>query len=321
MEIKRKEIEMYKYILRRLLQLIPIIFGITFLTFVLMMTVKGDAVDAIYENAGGEVSEEVKENKRKELGIDRPFLVQYIDWLGNLLQGDMGVSYISGDDVFDTFASKLPNTIYLALSSISVTIFLSIPLGIIAAVGHNKFIDYIIRFLGFIGNALPGFFISLLLIQIFAVRLGWFSVIDGTDFKSLILPTLTLSIAMVSKYTRQVRSAVLEELNKDYVIGAKARGVKYYIIIMNSVLKSVMLSIITLLALSIGSLLGGTAIVESIFMWDGVGKLVLDAIAMKDYPIIQAYVIWMAIIYVVINLITDILYHVLDPRVRGGFDE
>ena len=156
----------------------------------------------------------------------------------------------------------------------------------------------------------------------FCVYINAFPVISSAgDFKSLFLPALTLAIAMSSKYTRQVRATILEELNKDYVKGARARGVRGSVIIWKNVMKSSMLTIITLLALSIGSLLGGTTIVETIFMWDGVGKMAVDAITMRDYPIIQAYVAWMAIIYVVVNLITDIIYHYLDPRVRLGGDQ
>ena len=140
----------------------------------------------------------------------------------------------------------------------------------------------------------------------------------GVDFESALMPTLTLSIAMSAKYLRQVRSAVLEELNKDYVQGARARGISERVILWKNVMKASMLTIMTLLALSIGSLLGGTAIIESIFMWDGVGKLAVDAITMRDYPLIQAYVVWMAVIYVLVNLITDLLYHALDPRIRLG---
>ena len=158
--------------------------------------------------------------------------------------------------------------------------------------------------------------------QLFSIKWKLLPVIsNGTTVQSAILPTLTLAIAMSAKYMRQVRATVLEELNKDYVLGAKARGVRESVTLWKSVLKSSMLTIITLLALSIGSLLGGTAIIESIFMWDGVGKLAVDSITMRDYPMIQAYVVWMAIIYVLVNLITDILYHVLDPRIRLGVQE
>ena len=172
------------------------------------------------------------------------------------------------------------------------------------------------------GNSLPNFFAALLLIYFFSLKLGLFPVMGSSGgWKSIVLPTLTLAIAIASKYTRQVRAAVLEELKKDYVTGARARGVRERKILFGSVLKTSMLTIITLLALSVGSLLGGTAIVESIFMWDGVGKMAVDAIAMRDYPVIQAYVIWMAVIYVVINLATDLIYHYLDPRIRLGQEE
>ena len=313
---------MRNYILKRVLQLIPIILGITFLSFALMQTASGDVIDAMYENAGGTASEEALEQKRAELGLDKPFIEQYSNWLFHMMKGDMGTSFVSGQKVFETFISKLPATILLTFTSIVVTFLISIPLGVISAVHHNRFWDYFIRFFSFIGNSLPGFFVSLLLIYLFSVKLKLLPAISGTaSVKGAILPTITLAIAMSSKYTRQVRSIVLDELNKDYVIGLRARGVRENIIIYKSVLKSAMITIVTLLSLSIGSLLGGTAIVESIFMWEGVGKLAVDAITMRDYPMIQAYVVWMAIIYVVVNLLTDILYHYIDPRVRLGMED
>ena len=202
------------------------------------------------------------------------------------------------------------------------TVLISIPLGVLAAVRHDKFTDYFLRFFSFVGNALPNFFVALLLMQVFSIHWKLFPVISsGTTLQSAVLPTLTLAVAMSAKYMRQVRATVLEELNKDYVTGAKAHGIRGRVVLWKSVLKSSMLTIITLLALSIGSLLGGTAIIESIFMWDGVGKLAVDAITMRDYPLIQAYVVWMAIIYVMVNLITDLLYHALDPRIRLGVSE
>ena len=269
---------MIKYIFKRLLQLIPILIGITFLSFAMMRLAGGDAVTYMYENAGSAVSQEVIDETRKEYGLDQPFLIQYAKWFAGMATGDMGKSYVSKRDVYETFVEKLPATIMLTVS-------------------------------------------SLVLMYFFSIRLGWFPVITTDNIAlSLVLPTLTLAISMASKYTRQVRATILEELNKDYVVGAKARGVRGSVIIWKNVMKSSMLTIITLLALSIGSLLGGTTIVETIFMWDGVGKMAVDAITMRDYPIIQAYVAWMAIIYVVVNLITDIIYHYLDPRVRLGGD-
>lgn len=307
---------MRRYVGKRLLQLIPILIGITLLSFGLMHLASMDAVDVMYEKQGTVVSEEVKAQMRKELNLDKPFLVQYGLWLKGVVTGDMGVSYISGKPVFETFITKLPATIALTLTSILLTIVVSIPLGILAAVKQNGPLDYLIRFGSFIGNSLPNFFVSLLLIYFLALKLGLFPVISGGGWNSIVLPTLTLSIAMSAKYIRQVRTTVLEELSKDYVTGARSRGVRERVILYKNVLRSSLFTIVTLLALSIGSLLGGTAIVESIFMWDGVGKMAVDAITMRDYPIIQTYVIWMAVIYVLVNLITDIVYCFLDPRIR-----
>ena len=312
---------MKKYIGRRLLQLIPILLAITFLSFGMMRIAGSDVVEQKMENTGSDISQEVVDVAREELGLDKPFLTQYVVWLGNLLHGDMGTSYVSGKPVFSTFISKLPATLLLTVS-ILLTILISIPLGILSAIHQNRFSDYLIRTLSFIGNSLPNFFVSLLLMYLFAIRLGWFPVIaKGVSLNSVAMPAITLAIAMSAKYVRQVRAAVLEELSQDYVVGAKARGVRFSTILWGSVMRASLVTIITLLMLSVGSLLGGTAIVESIFMWDGVGKMAVDAISMRDYPMIQAYVMWMAIIYVAVNLLTDISYRFLDPRIRLGGDE
>ena len=309
---------MRRYILKRLLQLIPVLLGVTFLSFAMMRLAGSDAITELYGDKGA-VSQEIIDAKRAELGLDRPFLSQYFSWLGELLTGDMGTSYVSGRDVFGTFVSKLPATLLLTALSVAATVLLSVPLGILAAVRHDRFTDYFLRFCSFIGNALPNFFVALLLMQVFSIRWRLLPVLsEGISLRSAVLPTLTLAIAMSAKYMRQVRAAVLEELNRDYVTGARARGVREGVILGGSVLRFAMLTILTLLALSVGSLLGGTAIIESIFQWDGVGKLAVEAITMRDYPMIQAYVVWMAVIYVAVNLVTDLLYHALDPRIRLG---
>ena len=232
----------------------------------------------------------------------------------------MGTSYVSGRDVFRTFTSKLPATLLLTALSVLATVMISIPLGVLAAVFHDGPADYILRFFSFIGNSMPNFFVAMLLMQFLSIKLGLLPIIaSGTDLRSAVMPTLTLAIAMSAKYMRQVRATVLEELNKDYVTGARARGVRDSVILWKSVIKASMLTIITLLALSIGSLLGGTAIVENIFMWDGVGKLAVDAITMRDYPLIQAYVVWMAIIYVAVNLVTVALKFLENPEASHPF--
>ncbi len=316
--IEKMENTLHKYIIQRLLQLIPVLIGITFLSFAMMRIAGSDAITELYGDKGA-VSQEIIDAKRAELGLDKPFLTQYVTWLGRMLRGDMGTSYVSGLDVWATFASKLPATLLLTVLSILATVVISIPLGILAAVCRGRAVDYILRFISFIGNSLPNFFVALLLMHLLSIRLKLLPVLsNGISLRSALMPTMTLAIAMSSKYMRQVRAAVLEELQKDYVTGAKARGVRSRVTLWNSVIRSSMLTIITLLALSIGSLLGGTAIIESIFMWDGVGKMAVDAITMRDYPLIQAYVVWMAVIYVLVNLVTDLVYHLLDPRIRLG---
>ncbi len=310
---------MMRYAVKRLLQLIPILLIITFLSFAMMRLAGSDAVLKTMENTGIVLSQEVIDAARAELGLDKPFLTQYAVWLGNLLRGDMGTSYISGKEVFPTFVSKLPATLLLTALSIALTVLISIPLGVFAAVRQNKFTDYLIRTCSFVGNSMPNFFVALLLMYFLSIRLKVFPVISRElSLRGAALPALTLAIAMSAKYLRQVRATVLDELSRDYVTGARARGVRFSVTLTKSVLRASLVTIITLLTLSIGSLLGGTAIVESIFMWDGVGKLAVDSINLRDYPMIQAYVMWMAIIYVCVNLITDLSYRILDPRIRLG---
>ncbi len=310
---------MIQYVYKRLLQLIPILFAVTFLTFGMMRLAGGDAVTLLYDNAGTAVSQELIDQTKAEYGLDQPFLVQYGRWLAGMLTGDMGKSYVSGRDVYETFIAKLPATLLLTGSSMLLTLTLAVPLGILAAVKKNKWIDYLIRTLSFAGNAMPGFFAALVLMYLFSIKLGWLPVVTSQNTGlSLILPTLTLTVSMAAKYTRQIRAAVLEEWNRAYVTGARARGVRESVIIWKNVMCTCLPTLINLVALSIGSLLGGTTIVETIFMWDGVGKLAVDAITMRDYPIIQTYVAWMAVIYVGVNLLADLLQYCLDPRVRKG---
>lgn len=310
---------MKHYVFSRLLQLIPILFVITFLSFAMMRLAGSDVVLQSMERTRMAASDAVVAAARAELGLDKPFLTQYFTWLGKLLQGDMGRSYVSGRPVFETFIAKLPATLLLTGVSVGLTLLVSLPLGVFSAVNQNRWGDWVIRSLSFVGNSIPNFFAALLLLYIFAIQLQWLPVISRQlTVESVILPASTLALAMSAKYIRQVRATVLDELSKDYVLAARARGIPFAATLIFSVLRSSLVTIITLLMLSIGSLLGGTAIVESIFMWDGVGKLAVDAINMRDYPMIQAYVMWMAIIYVCVNLMTDLSYQWLDPRIRLG---
>ena len=312
---------MCKYIFKRLLSLVPILIGISFISFALIYFTGGDAVAVRYEAIGGMLSPELINQKREELGLNRPFIIQYLSWLSGIIKGDMGVSYVSGKPVFGYIIGKLPNTLLLSISSLITTILISLPLGTLSAIKRNSIFDNIIKAMSFIGNSLPNFFVALVLSYVFALQMKLLPVISqGTSFKSLILPTLTLSLAMSAKYIRQIRALIISELSNPYVSGARARGIKENTIIFFNVLRLTSLTLITLMALSFGSLLGGSAIVESIFMWDGIGKLAIESIKLRDYPVILAYVLWMAFIYVFINLLADISYYFLDPRLRieGG---
>lgn len=312
---------MRSYILKRFFLLIPVLFGITFLSFALMQAAGSDVVLQKADASGIALSREVINAQREELGLDQPFLVQYGSWLVRFLKGDLGVSYVSGEDVFSTFVSKLPATLLLTFVSVIFTVIISVPLGILSAVKKDKAADSLIRIFSFIGGSLPNFFVALVLMYLLAVRFPIFPVIsEETGIQSVMLPAITLALAMSSRYVRQVRAAVLDELGKEYVLAAKARGIRFSSTLWKSVMKTALITILTLLLLSVGSLLGGTAVVESIFLWDGVGKLAVDAVNMRDYPMIQAYVVWMAVIYVAVNLAADLVYCLLDPRIRLGGD-
>lgn len=307
---------MVKYILKRLVQLVVVLLGVTFLTFMITQATPSDAAEMKYVSMGMMPSSELLEQTREEMGLNDPVLVQYGRWLGNVLHGDLGESSKFGESVWTQMTKKLPMTLKLAGVSLVVVILISFPLGILSAVKKNKAADYVIRFLSFFGVSMPNFWLALLLMYLFAVKLGWFKVVSTDSIQGMILPVATLTIPMISSYARQIRAALLEELNANYVIGARARGIPERRIIWGHVLPNAILPIITLLGLSVGHLLGGAAIIETIFSWQGIGNMVVEAIRVRDYPLIQGYVIWMALIYVTVNLIVDITYRCLDPQIR-----
>ena len=308
--------KLLRYIFKRFIGVIPILIIISFVSFELMNLAPGDPAEAILTSQGAVVTADVLESTRIEMGLDKPVFQQYLNWMKNCLKGDFGTSYSTGLSVKEELLNHLPYTIVLTASAMIVTMIISIPLGIISAVRKDKFIDYIIRTMSFIGNSVPGFFLALILLLVFSLKLRWFPILSESGFKSIILPSITLAIPMISKYIRQIRVVVIEELEKDYVKGARSRGINELGILYFNVLKNIMITIITLISLSIGSLMGGTAVIESIFVWPGIGSLALNAISNRDYPVIQGYVLWMAIIFVLVNLTTDLLYRVIDPRIE-----
>lgn len=302
---------------KRLGQIVIVLIGISFLTFLLTYLAPGDPVRTMYAASGIVPSEEVMQQTREEMGLNRPFLVQYSDWLTGCVRGDFGTSYSLKKTVLDLLGSRLWPTMKLALFSMILMLAVAVPFGMLAAVNKNKWIDHLVRGFTFLGVSVPNFWVGLLLISFFCVKLKWLQVVS-TDitFKSMILPAVTLAFAMSAKYTRQVRTAVLEELNQDYVTGARARGVKEWKILWFNVFPNSLLPLITMLGLSVGSLLGGTAVVEVIFSYPGLGSLAVSAITSYDYPLIQGYVLWIALIYMVIDLAVDISYNFVDPRMR-----
>lgn len=298
--------------------MIIVLLGVSFIAFSLMYLSPGDPAEAMLRSGGQVVSSELLAATRMELGLDRPFIIQYVSWLYDVFRGDLGISYLSKQPVVARMMDFFPATLKLTLASLLMMLCVAVPAGVVAAVYCNRWPDYLIRTLTFLGVSVPGFWVGLMFLNFFALRLRLVSVVSsGQGFRDLFLPALTLAFAMSAKYTRQVRTAVLEELNQDYVLGAEVRGESKFTILWREVLPNAVLPLVTLLGLSLGSLLGGTAVVEIIFSWPGLGNLAVQAILARDYPMVQGYVLWISLVYMVINLLVDISYNYLDPRIRS----
>lgn len=307
---------MRRSIIRRVLQFIPVLLGITFLAFLLIYLSPSDPVSVRMSAGGISVSPEIMESMRRSMGLDRPLLIQYGDWLWNILHGNMGKSYITDADVLDQILKALPYTLKMAGASLLLTLCISIPVGILTAAMQNSKFDYVVRVMAFVGNALPNFIIALCLMFIFSYRLGWIPVLATTKPIGLILPALTLALVMSSRYIRQIRAAMLDELGKGYVVGLRSRGLSETTILYKNVLKNIMVTVITLTGISLGSLLGGTVIVETVFTWPGLGNLIMEGISQRDYPVVQAVIVWMASAFMVVNLLTDISYTAFNPKIK-----
>lgn len=305
-----------KYVIGRLLFLIPIMLILSFFVFALTYLSPSDPVTLKFQLMGEVPDPAVVEQAREEMGLNDPFMVQYGRWLWKAVHGDLGESYKTGVSVWKTMLDRIPNTLKLTGATLLLTVLLAVPLGVLSAVNQNRFVDYLIRFISFFGVSMPSFWVGFLLMYLFGIKLKLLPVMGSGDIRHLILPSLTLAFWMVSLYVRRVRGSMLEEMNKDYLNGGLARGLPKRQIIFQQILPNSLLSVITMFGMSIGGLMGGATIIETIFEWKGVGKMAVDAIAVKDFPVIQCYILWMAMIYVVINLIVDLLYRFLDPRIR-----
>ena len=307
---------MGKYILKRLAHLAGILIALSFLTFLLMYLAPGDAAVKKLGAQGIAVSQEVLDKTRADMGLDRPFLVQYGDWAWTALRGDLGTSYKDGLSVAGKLGKALGYTALLALGSLFISLVISLPLAVFTALKKDSVPDYILRFLSFVGNSLPNFLISVLLMYFLCVRAKLLPVVAEKNLRGLLLPALALSIPMMGRFLRQFRAEVLEQLGKSYVSGAVSRGVRSRYILIRDVLHNASISILTIVALSIGTLFGGSVVIETIFRWPGLGKLAMDAITNRDYPVIQGFVLFTAVVYVTVNLLTDIAYRWIDPRVQ-----
>lgn len=304
-------------LVRRCAQFIPVFFGITVLSFTLIHLAPSDPVSVRLSLGGIAVDPVTAAQMRTEMGLDRPLPIQYGDWLMRFLHGDMGISYRSDRPVAAMLLQALPYTLAIAASAMLLTLLISLPLGIAIAAYRNSALDCTVRFLTFIGNAVPSFIVGILLMFLFSYQLGWIPVLAGNSPVGMVLPTAALALIMSARYIRQIRAATLDELAKDYIIGLRARGITERRILFGNVLKNIMGIVVTLTAISVGSLLGGVVIIETLFSRPGVGSLLMTAINSRDYPVIQAAVVWMVLAYFVVNLLADLSYRRFNPRVRG----
>lgn len=304
-------------LVRRCAQFIPVFFGITVLSFTLIHLAPSDPVSVRLSLGGIAVDPAAAAQMRMEMGLDRPLPVQYGDWLMRFLHGDMGTSYRSGRPVSALLLQALPYTLTIAGGAMLLTLLISLPLGIAVAAYRNSAPDCTVRFLTLIGNSVPSFIVGILLMFLFSYQLGWIPVLAGNSPIGMVLPTAALVLIMSARYIRQIRAAALDELAQDYIIGLRTRGIPERRILFGNVLKNIMGVVITLTSISVGSLLGGVVIIETLFSRPGVGSLLMTAISSRDYPVIQAAVVWMALAYFVVNLLTDLSYRRFNPRIRG----
>lgn len=312
---------MAKQIRDRLISLVIILIGLSILTYGLTYLLPSDPIEILIDNLGLSHDPETIANLQKEYGLDQPFWMQYLNWLKGIFHGDFGTSVKYQEPVRVVLARKLPNTVKLACSAFLMMIVISFPLGILSAVYKNKVADYIIRFLSFIGVSIPTFWFGMMLIFYLGVKLKILPVSGFSSWKGLIMPTMTLGVTNSAYYIRRIRAVMVEQLSEEYISGLKSRGVSKARIIFLHVLPNSLLAVITMLGMSFGGMLGGTMIVETVFGWNGIGSAAMGAISARDYTLIQGYVLWMGFIYVIVNLLVDISYQFIDPRIRRGMEK
>ncbi|UCD83795.1 MAG: ABC transporter permease [Deltaproteobacteria bacterium] len=304
---------MKRYLFRRLLLLVPVVWGVSTLVFLFLYLIPGDPVEIML----GETAQAAdKTLLRQELGLDRPVHLRYLEFLGGLVRGDLGSSFYFKQKVLRTILERYPATLELALAAMVVAIIIAVPLGIISAIRQYSLIDNTSMFLALIGVSMPNFWLGPLLILIFSIQLNLLPVSGREGVASLILPAITLGTALAAILSRMTRASMLEVLRDEYITTARAKGLKEKVVILRHALRNALIPIITVIGLQSGALLSGAIITETIFSWPGIGRLLIQAIETRDYPLVQGCVLVISFSYVVVNLLTDILYAYVDPRIR-----
>jgi peptide/nickel transport system permease protein len=305
------------FILRRLVYLVPVWIGISLVTFLLTNLTPGDPARlALQRELGRQPTTEETAALRDLLGLDDPIPIRYLRWLGDALTGDLGLSYRTGKPVLESLAERFPTTLQIAGLGLLLAIVIAIPLGVLAAVYQRSPIDHLSRVLALLGAAMPSYWVAYLLILLLSVKLGLLPVAGSQTWQHAVMPALTLGIGGSASLMRLTRSETLETLHQDYIRTARAKGLRRRTLLLRHALRNTMIPITTVLGMRFAGMLGGAVIVETIFSWPGIGKLVVDAIFDRDYPMIQGFVIFMGTAFLLINLIVDLGYGLIDPRIR-----
>ena len=304
---------MGKYFLKRVLSMIPLLFVVSILVFLFIHLIPGDAARQV---AGATATAGEVEAVRKQLGLDQPLIPQYIQWITGIFHGDLGISYTNNTTVAELFAPRLPITIYLTICSITWSVLIGIVIGVVAAINRGRTLDMLGMLIAIAGISLPNFWLGLQLMQIFSVNLGLLPTGGLEDWRGYILPSLAMGAGIMAILARVTRSSMIENLGKDYVRTARAKGLPESRVIMAHAFKNSSIDIITVTALQIGALIAGSVVVETVFSIPGLGRLLVDSIGFRDYEVIQALILFFSVEYMVINLIADVLYALINPRVR-----
>ncbi|MDP9371737.1 MAG: ABC transporter permease [Chloroflexota bacterium] len=303
------------YIRGRLLRSIPVIFGVLTLVFLMIHLLPGDPAQEIASRGPGMTPEAIQ-RIRVQLGLDQPLHQQYLRFLARTARGDLGRSIFSNQPVGAMIRGQVGSTLQLTVAGIFTAILIGVPLGIIAAVRHNSWVDTVSMSVALLGVSMPSFWLGLLLIFLFAVKLNWVPVAGGSGLRGLALPALTLGFGASAIIARLVRSSMLEVLRQEYVTTARAKGLAARTVILRHALKNALIPVVTIIGLQFGALLGGAVVIETVFARRGLGRMAIDAILAKDFPVVQGTVLFAALVYVSVNLTVDLLYSVIDPRIR-----